>query len=41
MDDQVIAGSIMWVPAGLVYLAYALVLLGAWLRPLPRSAEQH
>ena len=41
MDDQVLAGAIMWVPAGLVYLAFALVLLGAWLRPLPRSAEQH
>ena len=41
LDDQVLAGAIMWVPAGLVYLVFALVLLGAWLRPLPRSAEQH
>lgn len=35
MDDQVLAGVLMWVPAGLVYLTLALVLLGAWLRPLP------
>lgn len=39
MDDQVLAGALMWVPAGLAYLAYALVLLGAWLRPLSRSVE--
>ena len=40
-DDQVLAGAIMWVPAGLVYLTLALVLLGSWLRPLPGSAEQY
>ncbi len=40
VDDQVLAGALMWVPAGLIYLAFALVLLGAWLRPLPPSAEQ-
>ncbi len=27
VDDQVLAGALMWVPAGLVYLAFALVLL--------------
>jgi cytochrome c oxidase assembly factor CtaG len=34
MDDQILAGALMWVPASLLYLAYALVLLGAWLHPL-------
>jgi cytochrome c oxidase assembly factor CtaG len=33
MDDQVLAGALMWVPAGMLYLGYALLLLGAWLRP--------
>jgi putative membrane protein len=33
MDDQVLAGALMWVPAGFVYLGFALLLLGAWLRP--------
>jgi putative membrane protein len=32
LEDQQIAGLIMWVPAGLVYLAVALALLGASLR---------
>jgi putative membrane protein len=34
LDDQVLAGVLMWVPAGMLYLAYALLLLGFWLRPL-------
>jgi cytochrome c oxidase assembly factor CtaG len=34
MDDQVLAGALMWVPAGFVYLGFALLLLGTWLRPL-------
>lgn len=40
LDDQVLAGVLMWVPAGFVYLALALILFGIWLRPLPASAEQ-
>jgi putative membrane protein len=40
LDDQVLAGVLMWVPAGFAYLALALVLFGVWLRPLPSSAEQ-
>ena len=39
LEDQQLAGLIMWVPAGLVYLAAALALLGASLRddgPAPR-----
>jgi putative membrane protein len=35
IDDQVLAGVLMWVPAGMLYLGFALLLLGAWLRPLP------
>lgn len=31
MEDQQLAGVIMWVPAGLVYLGAALLLLGRWL----------
>ena len=34
LDDQVLAGVLMWVPAGMLYLAYALLLLGCWLHPL-------
>jgi cytochrome c oxidase assembly factor CtaG len=41
MDDQVLAGALMWVPAGFVYLGLALLLLGAWLRPLPGSGKQN
>jgi cytochrome c oxidase assembly factor CtaG len=40
LEDQQLAGLIMWVPAGLVYLGAALALLGACLRddgaPAPR-----
>jgi cytochrome c oxidase assembly factor CtaG len=32
LEDQQIGGLIMWVPAGLVYLTAALVLLALWLR---------
>jgi cytochrome c oxidase assembly factor CtaG len=32
LEDQQLAGLIMWVPAGLVYLAAALALIGALLR---------
>src|SRR5207253_8229647 len=35
MDDQALAGALMWVPAGMFYLGFALLLLGAWLRPPP------
>ncbi|HEX6615886.1 MAG TPA: cytochrome c oxidase assembly protein [Gemmatimonadales bacterium] len=31
LEDQQLAGLIMWVPAGLVYLAAALALLASWL----------
>jgi putative membrane protein len=32
LEDQQIGGLIMWIPAGLVYLAAGLALLGLWLR---------
>jgi cytochrome c oxidase assembly factor CtaG len=34
MDDQVLAGALMWMPAGMLYLGFALLLLMAWLRPV-------
>lgn len=49
LADQQLAGVIMWIPAGLVYLAAALTLLVAWIRgtegedlqptALPRAGE--
>lgn len=38
LDDQVLAGALMWVPAGFVYLGVALLLLGVWLRRTPQRA---
>ena len=32
LEDQQIGGLIMWVPAGIVYLAAGLILFAAWLR---------
>jgi putative membrane protein len=32
LEDQQLGGLIMWVPAGLVYVAVALALFAAWLR---------
>jgi cytochrome c oxidase assembly factor CtaG len=31
LEDQQMAGLIMWIPAGLVYAAWSLALVGAWL----------
>ena len=38
LEDQQLAGLIMWVPSGLVYLAAALVLLVGWLRMADAAA---
>jgi putative membrane protein len=38
IEDQQIGGLIMWVPAGLVYLAAGLALFAAWLRHSGRRA---
>jgi putative membrane protein len=40
LEDQQLAGLIMWVPAGLVYLSAALVLLAAWLRAEEQAAQR-
>jgi putative membrane protein len=37
LADQQLAGVIMWIPAGLVYLGAALALLATWIR----AAERH
>ena len=34
LDDQVLAGALMWVPAGMLYLGFALLVMGMWLRPI-------
>jgi cytochrome c oxidase assembly factor CtaG len=37
LEDQQIAGAIMWVPAGLVYVGAGVALLVAWIRSAERS----
>jgi cytochrome c oxidase assembly factor CtaG len=40
LEDQQIGGLIMWVPAGIIYVAVALFLFAAWLRESDtRTAE--
>lgn len=39
LDDQQLAGLIMWAPAAGAYLAAALLLLGRWLGPGRRAAS--
>jgi putative membrane protein len=38
LEDQQLAGLIMWVPAGMLYLLAALMLCAGWLRELERKA---
>lgn len=38
LEDQQLAGAIMWAPAGLIYALAALVLLAAWLRRMEKVA---
>ena len=40
LEDQQLGGLIMWIPGGLVYLAIALALLGAWIRAADRVASR-
>ena len=40
LEDQQLAGLIMWIPAGLPYLIAALALLAAWIREAERRAER-
>lgn len=39
LDDQQLAGLIMWVPAGLTHLAAGVLLVGSWLRALERNGR--
>ncbi|MBW3657522.1 MAG: cytochrome c oxidase assembly protein [Actinobacteria bacterium] len=39
LADQQLAGAIMWIPAGIVYVVIAMVLLGAWLRSPDAEAQ--
>ena len=40
LEDQQLAGVIMWVPAGLAYVIATLAIAGSWLRePEPRAAR--
>jgi len=42
LEDQQLAGVIMWVPAGTVYIIVALVIFGAWLhKQEQRDAMRH
>ncbi len=38
LADQQLAGVIMWIPAGLVYLGAALALLATWIRTAERDS---
>ena len=38
LEDQQLGGLIMWVPAGLVYIAAALIMFAAWMRESEKRA---
>jgi putative membrane protein len=40
LEDQQLAGVLMWIPASLIYLAVALAMLGRWLSRL-EQADRH
>jgi putative membrane protein len=39
LEDQQIGGLVMWIPAGLVYIAAALALFASWLRESDRRVD--
>jgi cytochrome c oxidase assembly factor CtaG len=41
MDDQQLAGLVMWIPAGLVYTAAALVFAALWITGARRPGGTH
>lgn len=41
LQDQQLAGTIMWVPMGVIYLLTALWLVGSWLRTMERTTPAH
>jgi cytochrome c oxidase assembly factor CtaG len=40
LEDQQLAGLVMWVPAGIVYTGAALVFIVAWLRESERRTQR-
>jgi putative membrane protein len=40
LADQQLAGAIMWVPAGLIYVAAGLALMISWLRTVERHGVE-
>lgn len=40
LEDQQLAGLVMWIPGGLAYIAAVLVLLALWMREAERKARQ-
>ena len=41
LEDQQLAGLIMWVPGGVIYVVAGLILFAAWLTESERRAHQH
>ena len=41
LEDQQLAGIIMWIPAGTIYAGAALALLAIWIRQAGEPARQH
>jgi cytochrome c oxidase assembly factor CtaG len=41
LEDQQLGGLIMWIPAGIVYVAAGLILFAAWLRESERRVVEH
>jgi len=41
LEDQQLAGLLMWVPAGIVFVAGGLALFAAWLRESDRRTRFH
>ena len=39
LEDQQLAGLLMWIPAGVVYLIAALALIGSWLNAADRAEQ--
>jgi cytochrome c oxidase assembly factor CtaG len=40
LEDQQLAGTIMWVPAGMIYIASALSVMGRWLFSMEAAENQ-
>jgi putative membrane protein len=40
LEDQQLAGLIMWIPAGAAYVVAGLILLAAWMREAERRAAR-